>query len=325
MSTVSRHAISFATLGLVCSLFANAASAIGSEPEAWLQKMLDATRTLNYDGTFVYRSGDRVETMRIVHRYSDDGERERLVSLEGEVREVIRDNDVVLCILPENETVHIGKQVKSGFQASALFSIGTLPGHYRIELDGSGRVAGRAAKRLRVSPTDSMRYGYRLWLDESTGLLLRSALVDGGDRVLEEIAYTSLELPEFIPESSLVPSIDSHGFRRVESAAKASGQRDAPTDWRIEWKPDGFTLVERVAHPPNPAHAPMEHWVYSDGLASVSIFIETADASTAALDGTSSIGAVNAYGRRIDDYQVTVVGEVPAPTVERLAHSIARQ
>ena len=325
MKAISRHAVSFARLGLLCSILAGFSSAFAGEPRAWLQKMLDATRTLNYDGVFVYRSGTQVESMRIVHRYSDEGERERLVSLDGVAREVIRDDDFVLCIIPEDETVHVGKQLQRGFQANPLFSVGTVPSQYQIELDGDGRVAGRTAKRLRVSPTDSLRYGYRLWLDASTGLLLRSALVDNRDRVLEEIAYTTLELPESIPDSSLAPSIDSRGFRRVESGAKASGQRDAPTDWRIDWKPDGFGLVERVAHPPNVAHAPMEHWVFSDGLAFVSIFLEAPKDGTAALDGHSSIGAVNAFGRRLDTYQITVVGEVPALTVERVAQSIVRQ
>jgi sigma-E factor negative regulatory protein RseB len=289
----------------------------------WLVRMLDATRHLSYDGTFVYRTGTRVETMRIVHRYAADGERERLIALDGAAREVIRTNDEVMCILPDDAVILVGKRLVQGFQMNPVFNLTQVPVQYQLSLGGQGRVAGRVAVNLRLSPQDSMRYGYRLSLDQATGLLLRAALLGANEQVLEEIAYTNLTVPADISDQQLQPSVSGEGFTRYETGPDV-GARAVPDEvrWLIAWRPDGFELREYLDGASARDDLSVEHFVYSDGLASLSVFIEQLPATEEPMTGHAQMGAVNAFGRMLEGHQVTVVGEVPAGTVERVALSV---
>jgi sigma-E factor negative regulatory protein RseB len=320
---IRRRAVLWLTLICLCTL---APTTHSIEPSRWLNRMVEAARTLNYDGTFVFRSGNVTESMRIIHRYDDAGERERLVSLDGAAREVIRDNDYVTCILPDDATVLVGQRwLLRGFQSSPLFGASELPKTYTITFEARDRVAGRTASRVRIRPTDEHRYGYRLWLDEDTGLLLRSTLLGSGDRVLEEIVYTRLDVLASIPDALLAPSVTGAGFKRFERT-----HVDAPkgpvekSHWESLWAPDGFVLVDKVVTRQGSGGSSVEHMVFSDGLASYSIFIERLAPGAESLQGVSHIGAVSAFGVMVDEHQVTVVGEVPTATVQRVGRSVSK-
>lgn len=290
----------------------------------WLTRMVEATRTLTYDGTFVFRSGQDTESMRIIHRADSLGERERLVSLDGVAREVIRNGDYVICILPDNATVLVGQRwLLRGFQSSALFGAAVLPDYYEVKFEAVDRVAGRKADRIRVHPIDRLRYGYRLWLDKETGLLLRSLLLDPDQRAIEEIVYTRLELPDSVPDKLLEPSVSGRGFKRFERTDTPRAPSSPPTgvSWEVTWAPDGFDRVDHVVTVAGDA-PPIEHMVYSDGLASYSVFIERLRGTSAPMEGHSRVGAVSAFGKMVEGHQVTVVGEVPRETVERVGRSV---
>jgi len=294
------------------------------DPRVWLDRMVQAAQTLNYDGTFVYQSGGNTESMRIIHRSDANGQRERLLSLSGVAREVLRDNRRVTCILPDDGSVMVGKT--RGVNTGPLFSGVAIPDNYDLRMHGLDRVAGRMAERLELAPRDIYRYGYRLWLDRASGLLLRNDVVDANQLTRESVAYTSLSLPAEIPDSLLEPGISGVGFKRLSwdesdvppTAAEAAG------DWLAQWVPDGFQLHEHVRQLRTGSDVPVEHMVFSDGLASVSIFIERLNASSMPLNGPSSVGAISAFGRMLGEYQITVVGEVPAATVERVGQGVQR-
>lgn len=319
-----------ALVGVLCSLLTNAgvAGQSGEDPRTSLERMARAAQTLNYDGTFVYRNGATMQSMRIIHRSVDDGERERLVALSGAAREVIRDTERVTCILPDRQSVVVAKSRPRQFPHSKLLEPGAgFAKHYTLSEQRGERIAGRHTKMLSVMPHDRFRYGYRLWMDRDTGLLLKSELINEHDEIVEQLVYTHIELPERIPDALLEPEISGAGYTwyRDKPAGSSTAAGSSEPHWYPGWVPDGFVLREHAQDAILESRDPVEHLVFSDGLASVSVFIERLDTAGKPLDGLDSVGAVNAYGSMVGDLQITVVGEVPAATVERVAMSISRQ
>ncbi|NIR32351.1 MAG: hypothetical protein GWN84_24225 [Gammaproteobacteria bacterium] len=293
------------------------------DPKAWLEKMVEATQNLNYVGVFVYRDGDRMETMRIVHRTDGDGERERLVSLSGSVREVLRDEERVTCILPDRQSVVVGKsRSRSLLPMRALRTADGLTRHYMLSVREGGRVAGRDTRLVNITPRDEYRYAYRFWVDADNGLLLKSEVHGDATEPLEEIVYTSIETPQRIADAMLEPSVSGQGFTWYTTEKAAAPQSAGEKRWRITWVPPGFALRQRDRDPVPTSSMPVDHRWYTDGVASLSVFIEPLPQDGEPLEGASSMGAVNAFGRVVDGHQVTVVGEVPARTVQSVGQSV---
>lgn len=293
----------------------------------WLAKMAEAIRTLNYDGTFVYRNEDRMESMRIIHRASPGEERERMFSLTGTPREVLRDKNKVTCILPDSQSVVVVKSRPRSVALHVFDPQERFTRFYRLSAHAGERVAGRKTTRVSVQPIDEYRYGYRLWLDQLTGLLLKSELVSEQGKALEQIVYTNIRLPAHIPDDLLAPAISGEGYTWYSNEYPVTRTASIrPGDqWVVTWVPKGFEVSDRIYDPSSVSRNPVEHLVYSDGLAKMSVFIELLDDAKERLLGPSGMGAINAYGSVIGDYQVTVVGEVPEITVEKVGQSVRRR
>jgi sigma-E factor negative regulatory protein RseB len=317
--------------GLLCAVLSNAAFAddAGDLPQERLDRMAKAAQMLNYDGTFVYRNGATIQSMRIIHRFGAEGERERLVALSGAAREVLRDRERVTCILPDSQSVVVAKSRPRTFPYSKLFeSDGLFKRFYVLSVHKGERVAGRHTEMVAVESNDRFRYGYRLWMDRDTGLLLKSELIDEHGAIVEQLVYTNIDLAAEISDELLKPEISGAGYtwyNDEERAPASSSESVAESEWSPQWLPDGFQLSDHARNPILASRDPVEHLVFSDGLASVSVFIERLDTASEPLDGPSSMGAVNAYGSMMDGFQITVVGEVPATTVKRVAMSITRR
>lgn len=316
-------------LGLTLLLAVQAVSAgleREEDPYQWLDRMREAARSLNYDGVFVYRHDGGMETIRVIHRVSGGREQERLTSLDGAKREVLRDHERVTCILSDDRSVLVDESRGRGLFGSALRQADErIRDHYRLELGGRARIAGRDARELRVAPADEFRYGYRLWLDVDTGLMLKSQLLDEKGAVLEELLFTRVELPETIPDSVLQPEVASEGFAHHRTTAPdAPGEALLP-DWSVGWVPPGFSKTAQSREPLAGVHAPADHLVFTDGLAAFSIYLERLRPEGAPFEGLSQMGALSAYGGRVGEFQVTVIGEVPRVTVDRVGRSVQRQ
>lgn len=295
----------------------------------WLDRMVRATHTLNYIGTFVYRNGDQLESMQIVHRVDDDGSRhERLISLSGVPWEVLRDGSRVTCIFPNNRSVVTGKSQRRPFLASTLFANSEAHRrYYDFSVAGKGRVAGRYTRIIEVKPLDKHRYGFRLWIDRGSGLLLKYELMDEDKEraPLEQFVYTNIRIPEHIPDSLLQPAITGDSFARYTREEGLRGERERTNaSWETGWLPPGFEL-SAYARDEIPSHQqPIQRLVYTDGLSSFLVLIEPIESTKARLTGSSTMGAVSAFGRQVDDFQVTVFGEVPPDTVKSVALSVHR-
>ncbi len=314
-------------LALFCLLVApltQASDHTERDVQLWLDKMSHAIDTLNYEGTFVFVHGGKIETMRIIHGVGEGGVRERLVSLNGEPREVIRDQNLLTCIWPASRFVVVEtSRTRHGVPAAIPADTRRLERYYHMALGAVDRVAGRDCRILRFEPKDSYRYGYRLCIDEQTGLLLKSEILDERDRPIEQVIFTSIKVLERIPDRRFQASMDARDFTwyRADRDQKASAsQPDAA--WQVGELPPGFDIAANLTHPMAISERPVQHIVLSDGLASVSVFIAKPSGDKDLFEGESQQGSMHAYARRLAGHQITVVGEVPRRTVEMIGSSV---
>jgi len=292
------------------------------EARQWLTKMGLAAQDLNYRGTFVYQHGMQLESMEITHRVKKGATTERLLSLNSSPREIIRDNNVIRCYLPDENSMVIEhrKANDQNFPRILPKNLTRLEDNYTFQLAKRHRIADRMAQKVIIKPVDNKRYGYRLWADINSGLLLKSDLVDSKDKVLEQFMFTNLEIGGVISDKDLQPRQTSMNLKKHIKTEKEIPLTN--TEWHISEFPKGFTISVHIKRLTPMSDKSIEHMVLSDGLAAVSVFIEKLDKSDQILSGANSMGAVNAFVREVSGHQVTVVGEVPAVTVKAIANAV---
>ncbi len=309
---------------LLCAL---PAAVLAADARAWLERMEEAVESLSYEGTFVHMIGNRIETMHVIHRSVDGQVAERLFSRDQPGREVLRQNDTVTCIFADQRTVLV--EQRRGRRGAPL--LGALPSDsaeveewYEFREAGDERKLGRSARIIEIRPRDGYRYGHRLWLDELTAMPLKVQLLDHEGAALEQIQFVSMVVPAQISDARLQPDVAIEGFTwyQQESAPAAADGESPEVGWVLEDPPPGFLLTEfRVRTLPGADHA-VDHMVYSDGLASVSVFVEPAEATDRELAGLSRMGAAHAFTLILEGRQITAVGEVPPHTVQHIARAL---
>ncbi len=317
---------------LICVLSCIGASAWANEAEELLARMNQAFSEVSYDGVFSYYSGDELASLRVVHKIVDGVQRERLVHLNGAPREILREGDEVAClVMPGDDLIGLQDSIPTGpFARAFVRQFDRLSGTYEVGVYGSGRVAGRAAVRLGVTPKDKHRYGYRLWVDQETALLLRSELVDEHDNKLEIFQFNYLVTGEGVPDSALdAGSLEGFEVSHLRLAGEPHAVSAANTsleEWTTGWLPPGFMMATSDVRR-KPGHD-VTNLVYSDGLAAFSIFIEPMP-SRGAASMVSQHGATVAMTHQIgvgEEYHlVTLVGEIPPDTASEIIKSIRRK
>ena len=319
-----KHSVSFVaaclTMAACLPVFAQGPT---PEPQALLNAMSLASRELNYDGVFMYRSGTHVDTIRIIHKSDDNGVFEKLILLTGHAREVVRDKKEVKCYFPEDKTVVVDQSRLGKLISSYIpHPIKSISDYYSFSVIGEGRVAGMAAWIVNIVPTDSYRYGYQLWIEKDSSLLLKSELKNQQGLTLEQVVFAQLAILDEIDESLLEPSYPVNDFTYFNNADAKQATDSSSRKWQATWMPDGFMMRDRSRQVMATSEEAVEHLVYTDGLAMVSVFVERLSEDTDITPGAAEYGGVNAYAIRIDDYQITVVGEVPKSTVKQMADSV---
>lgn len=308
----------------LCSLLFSLSAVEGSEEATrWLERMSRAVHSLNYVGTFVYMQEGKLETMQLVHALDEVGERERLISLSGPSREVIRERGQVTCYLPEKAAlVAEHPDVPAGLPLNLPTHWEQLSNVYDFQVLKLARVAGQSAQHIAIVPRDKLRYGQNYWIATESGLLLRSNVVDEQGQVVEQLEFTSLEVLEQIPPQMLQPEAGSQRLAMAEKPL-SEARSSQPLHWHVGDLPAGFELELQRRHTIGSDGVAVEHLIYSDGLASVSLFIEPRHDSDEDSAGTSQRGSVHAYTRLMPQQRVTVLGEVPMATVKQIGESLA--
>ena len=291
-------------------------------PEAldWLRKIYQATEKLSYTGTFVYQQGDRTETSRITRLADAAGGTEKLEVLDGAPREILRTRDEIRCYLPESRTVKVDRRSDPrAFPALLPEQVGGLTDYYVITMGERRRIAGFKCQVIVLTPKDDLRYGYRLWADASSGMLLKAQTFDRDGHTMEQFTFTHLEIGS-VARERLRPPRAAQGWH-VEQAGVAPANL-SQSGWSVGAELPGFRKIVEIRRMLRDAQ-PVAQMVYSDGLAAVSVFIEPMPGrAEAARIGISSMGAVNVYTREVANHLVTVVGEAPAASVQRIGNTV---
>ncbi|MCW8855640.1 MAG: MucB/RseB C-terminal domain-containing protein [Gammaproteobacteria bacterium] len=289
-----------------------------SDVDVWLNKMTHAMEMNNYQGTLIIRQADKVDALFVQHGIDKSGIWESLEFLNGESRKVIRKKDTVKTIFPERELVTISHEIEQNpFHPQLPKNLSNLKQYYDIQLAGQDRIARKNAQILEIKPKDKFRYGFKFWLDMDTGLLLKCDLMDSTNKVVEQLMFSELTVLNKAPE--LLPESEYKGFQSID--LDLGRHQQAVNIWNADQLPDGFMLT-RSSTKPGSAGGLVHQMVYSDGIASVSVFVEKQMSAQKALNGISKMGAVNAFGMPVNGHQVTVIGEVPVDTVRLIGQSI---
>lgn len=320
-SSFFRRAASSLTLATV-AIITPVAVADVETPEELIRNMSKALTSLNYEGSFVHVRDDHVEAMSIVHSSDNGGELEYMLSLNGEAREVFRNRSLVTCIWPNSKSVIVSdskqRQILPNIDASLANS-----DSYEMTMLKPDRVAGIDTHVIAIKPRDNYRYGYRFWVDAETNMLLRSMLLNTENNPIEQVMFTNISYPDYIaPERFITPGkrINTYNTQMPKKAIVGAHKN------RVEFDslPTGFAEVSETFQSMPINDGPVSHVMLSDGMASVSVYVEyvpKAEQADISL-GMSSMGGMNAFTHSLPDALITVVGEVPPATVEAIAVAV---
>jgi sigma-E factor negative regulatory protein RseB len=314
----------FILLGV--STVAGAESTTAKDAWGWLKKMASASRQVNYTGTFVYQHGSQVETSRVAHYVNPaGGEFERLETLDGPPREVIRSNDQVTCYLPNSKTVLIEQRSGRHFPALLPERLTGLSESYTIKEEETDRVAGLECIWIALIPKDNLRYGRRFCAEKTTGLPLRARTLGDKNEQVESFGFTEISLGGSFNRdkvrSKYAERSKAQSWRIDRSGLTAPADSQGDTGWVLNNRPAGFRKTMEVRRSLSGRGAGISHIVFSDGLAAISVFIEPMPRAQPA-QSLSHQGAVNIYTRPYGNHVVTVLGEAPVNTVMQIANSL---
>ncbi len=289
-----------------------------------LSRVQSAAQTLTYEGLFAYQENGAMHSMRIIHRFDGKNQQERLIELDDAPREYLRFNNVVQCLIPDQKTILIEPAAGRRFPDLAVGDMHAVLKNYTLWLDPKPhRVAGRTCQRYDIKPRDNQRRAYTMCVDTETNLLLKSQVINTQGQVIEQISFSEIKIGGEISDQAFLPNGSTEGWQVIESVQK-------PIDLKVlGWKVlpvAGFEQQMQMSRMLVP-----NEWVHqvvlSDGLAVVSIFIEPHQPLQADVTSMKSgqIGSVNMQTKQVEDYLITVLGEVPPETISQVIKSIEFQ
>ena len=298
-----------ALCGLLLGLPGLAAAAQPLAVAAW-QRMRHALVALDYSGTLVLRQGADLQTLAIEHR-AGTPDRDLLTSLDGRALQIERSGSRVQWTLAGAPPLRLDPgRLHTLLPLVPDVPLAALHPNYMLSLQDGGRVAARATTQLRIQPHDGYRYGYRLWLDRASGLPLRVQLTLDGKPLPDEFRFVALR----VGAQADLAALDG---TRAAAATSLPGAPVQAEQWRVANAPPGFHL--RVCMGDGTPGS--EHLVLSDGIASVSVYVQRGPVPLP--QGTGVRGALSFVSETHDGERVTVLGDVPVPTVQRIADSVA--
>lgn len=284
-----------------------------AEAVSWLQRVSDASRKLPYQGLFVMQMGDRMHTVQVENHAGGMENESRLVILDGQRREVrcYRNESVTLAWGAKGQRLE--RRLGSRHFPDLLpEKVDGLLANYKLVLGDMDRVAGQECRQMELVPKDVFRWGFLLCADQLTGLPLKAVMVDGESKPLLQYTFVSVrrgsagqldpDLPGLVPQDDL---------RMVD---------ESPIE--IRQLPPGYAKVAAIKRKLPNRKGEVEHWVFSDGLNHISLFVEPAPRNVANLRGQSKRGMLNLLTRKLGSYQVTVLGDAPLPAVDAVARNL---
>lgn len=286
--------------------------------QQWLEKVDEAMNTLNYHGTVVFMKNGQIETMQYQHTVENGIETERLVSLNSPLRELTRKSNEVKCLYKE-----ASKRIESYHPIDRSFILNLpkkperLEAQYLLAVAGQEMIAIRPTQIIAVLPKDELRYARKIWIDKATWLPLKVEVYDQDGNTLEQVLFTEfgVDSPDAVEASNRAPASE-----QIRPAHVAQAEAFETFAFQLKNWPAGFEKVFFIRNTMQQSKKTVNHLLISDGFANISVYFE--EKAGQGVGGLRTLGPVNSFSRLIGDMQVTVLGEVPAQTVEFVAKGI---
>lgn len=297
-----------------------------TDPLELIARAQATARYSNYAGLVIHVSGERATTARITHILLAGEEHEKVESLDGPAREIVRHNDDLQCFYPDAKTVRLDRRITARFFPSILqASPQAIAESYTAKLGDIDRVLGRDCQWIKLEPKDALRFAQRLCAELGSGMLLRSLTLNAKNQVLEQFAFTELRTGHQVSRGEVKSTFHAQTKGWQTDSQPREEAKAVDTGWQVATPPAGFRKVAEMRRSLPGRKVPVSQLVYSDGLASFSVFIEPAGANARTAETTSEEGSFSVFMRPLGDQQVTVLGEVPAAAVQLVGRSVARK
>lgn len=311
--------------GLAMGQTAKTQEARAQDALTWLNRMVKSGVEGTFAGTYIHQYGSRMETSRVTHLMDDTGEHEKLETLDGRPREIVRKNDDIICYIPDAKVMKYDRKRGRKFFPVLISNVSDITENYSARLGDVDRVAGYDCQVIILDPKDGFRFGHRFCAELTSGLLLRATMVSDKMEVLEQFAFTQLVMGSGVNRENLKPtwSDKKGGWQTDRSALQDSPNVDS--GWYVKSLPSGFKKILEVKRQMPGKPDPVIQQIYSDGLASVSVFIENAQPGEKPQAGLVQQGNYNLFIRSVPDqaFSVKVLGEVPRESLQQIGNSLA--
>ncbi|MES2054255.1 MucB/RseB C-terminal domain-containing protein [Polaromonas sp.] len=311
---------------------AQASSGTAAEAKSindWLMRMHEASKKQAYIGTYVVSSGGTISSAKIWHVCEGNQQMERVETLTGAPRSIFRHNDRVVTFMPDHKVVRSEKRESLGLFPELLQSTDSrIADFYKVKREGADRVAGVEADIVVLVPRDTMRFGYRVWTEQKSGMVVKLQTLDTDGKVLEQAAFSELQLDAPVKIDKLLQMMGKVDGYRVEKPVLVKTSASAE-GWVLKAPVAGFTPMSCYKRPAAPSASqggdePLQ-WIFSDGLASVSLFLEPFDRQRHDKESSMSMGATQTMTRQLGAYWLTAMGEVPMATLKLFANGLERK
>jgi sigma-E factor negative regulatory protein RseB len=285
----------------------------------WLVRIHDASRKRAYTGTFVVSVGAEMASARIWHVCDGEQQMERVESLTGAPRSTFRHNNHVVTFFPDVKVARSEEREALGIFPNFLKSNDSaIAEFYNLKVLESERVAGLDTEVVQLNAKDALRYSYRIWTERKSGLVVKLQTLDAAGRVIEQAAFSELNLDAPVKMEKLAAMMNNTAGLKLEQVEMSKTTAIAQ-GWLMSRGVPGFAPMNCFKRPET------MQWIFSDGLATVSLFVEPFDRKRHTQEGAWSMGATQTLAKRMDDWWLTAVGEVPAPTLKVFAQQLERK
>ncbi len=306
--------------GLACS---SAQAAPGIDPLAWLQRAALASRTSSYAGTYVHNNGERTSTVRITHVNINGDENERIEALDGPPYEIVRRNEEMFCYFPDAKTVRLDRRVNARFFPSIFRATPeAIAASYDVKLGKTERVLGYDCQWIRLQPKDALRFEQRLCSETTSGLVIRSKTMNDQKQVIEQYTFTDLKLGPHVARSDVKSIFEARVKQWITDSQPREEAKGVDTGWSVANPPVGFQKVTELRRTLPGRAQPVSQLIFSDGIASLSVFVEPNGAPARTDEAATEDGTTTFFVRPMGDHLVTVLGEVPLATAQQVGRSV---
>jgi sigma-E factor negative regulatory protein RseB len=316
-----RRLIPALAVGIACSVEAAPADAL-----AWLQRAALAARQASYEGTYVHTNGERISSVRITHVMSGGDEHERIEPLDGDSLEIVRRNDEMFCRFPDAKTVRLDPRITARFFPGLLGATSeSIPASYEVKLGKTERVLGYECQWIRLEPRDSLRFAQRICSEISSGLIVRARTLNEQRLVMEHYTFTDLRIGPQVARTDLKSIFRARNRQWLTDGQPRDEVTSGDSGWIVGAPPPGFRKVTELKRTLPGRSQPVAQIVLTDGLATLSVFVESNATPDRSSEGASEDGATSFFVRPMGEHIVTVLGEVPLATAQQVGRSVARR